>query len=385
MIGCSGDDDEAETDSAAQETSATTGLPATPETEGEDPSTETSSPPTKTARTEPDETEPSVTLEVATTPPTSSDQVAGAPSGATGVRDTPVPLGDIADIGGGWRLQILGVTPSGAAAVAQANQFNEPPPPGSDFTLVEVALGYFGLDDPKSLFEPTISALGAANVELAEDCGVLPNQLDITLDVFAGGVVTGNICFVTTPEDVPNLQLYGSGDLFSGDDVFLAATGTPSESGRMATIPGIQDGAAASEAWRSPVPVGTSADIGDGWSATVSSPAYDVTDAVAAENQFNEPPPEGFRFVAVDLALTFNGEGSDNGFTVATKAVSTGNVQLGGNCGVVPNQIDPAVDVFTGGTIAGAACFIVPADQIAGLVAYLVGGFSAAPTMFATS
>jgi hypothetical protein len=214
---------------------------------------------------------------------------------------------------------------------------------------------------------------------------VLPNQLDITLDVFAGGVATGNVCFVTTPDDIATLQLYAIGELFGGDDVFLATTGAPSETAWLATIPGIQDCAAASEARRSPIPIGETADIGEGWSATVTGAAYDITDAVAAENQFNEPPPEGSRFVAVDLSLAYNGDGSDIGFTVTTKAVSTGNVRLSTDCGVIPNQIDLAVDVFAGGTIAGATCFVVPADQIGGLVPYLVAGFGSAPTMFATS
>ena len=53
-------------------------------------------------------------------------------------------------------------------------------------------------------------------------------RLDFTVDVFAGGVVSGNVCFVTTAEDVAVLQLYATGELFMGDDVFLAATGASS-------------------------------------------------------------------------------------------------------------------------------------------------------------
>ena len=64
-------------------------------------------------------------------PPASSDVVAGAPPGVTGDRDNAVPLGLVADIGAGWRLQVLEVLPDGAAAVAAENEFNEPPPAGS--------------------------------------------------------------------------------------------------------------------------------------------------------------------------------------------------------------------------------------------------------------
>ena len=115
----------------------------------------------------------------------------------------------------------------------------------------------------------------------------------------------------------------------------------------------------------------------------MTAPAHDITDAVAAENQFNEPPPDGSRFIAVDVALTYSGEGSDNGFTVTSRAVSTGNVSLGSNCGVIPNALDVATDVFSGGAISGAICFVVPVDQVAGLVPYLVAGFNAEPSTFA--
>ena len=140
-----------------------------------------------------------------TTPETvaaSSDVVAGAPVGLHGDRSNPVAVGEIADIGDGWRLQILNVN-ADAAAVISANQFNDPPPAGSTFTLVTVALGYFGLEDPKTTFETTISTVGAWNVELVGSCGVVPQELSDFGDVFSGGVVQGNICFVTTPEERP--------------------------------------------------------------------------------------------------------------------------------------------------------------------------------------
>ena len=63
-----------------------------------------------------------------------------------------MPVGSIADIGGGWRLQILNVNPDAAAVISAENSFNEPPPAGSTFTLVTIALGYFGLEDPKTTF-----------------------------------------------------------------------------------------------------------------------------------------------------------------------------------------------------------------------------------------
>ncbi|MEY2522351.1 MAG: hypothetical protein QOJ66_916, partial [Ilumatobacteraceae bacterium] len=115
-----------------------------------------------------------------------SDEVPGSPAGVTGDHSNPVPVGAVADIGSGWRLQILNVNPDAAAAVAAENGFNESPPEGSTLTLVTVALGYFGVDDPKSAFDTTISAVGASNVELTGECGVVPHELDSFGEIFAG-------------------------------------------------------------------------------------------------------------------------------------------------------------------------------------------------------
>ena len=133
------------------------------------------------------------TTEAGTLPPTEGGEVAGAPPGVVGDRAHPVPAGTVANIGGGWRMQVLGVVPDAAAQIAANNEFNDPPPAGSTFMLVNVALGYFGKDDPHPAFEPTISAVGGDSVELDSDCGTIPTALDQFADLFAGGVITGNL------------------------------------------------------------------------------------------------------------------------------------------------------------------------------------------------
>ena len=183
--------------------------PVTTEEESSDTSTETTSPPVTDSLVENESNEPESTTEatdepttVETTPDGGGDEVAGAPAGATGDRANPVAAGAIADVGSGWRLQILSINPDAAGVIIGENSFNEPPPAGSTFTLITVALGYFGLEDPKSSFETTISAVGAANVELGFECGVIPQPLDVFGGDISGGVIVGNLCFVTTPEDV---------------------------------------------------------------------------------------------------------------------------------------------------------------------------------------
>ena len=325
------------------------------------------------AAVEPQASEPQETVEteapVATDPPSSGDAVAGAPNGAKGNREDPVPSGAIADIGDGFRLQVLSVTDDATALVLEENQFNDPPPQGSRFTLVEVALGYYGFSDPESGIFTSIGAVGADNTEISEDCGVEPSALERYSDMFSGAVNRGNLCFVTTPEDAGMLQLYASTG-FSGGDTFLDAGGTPTEVAEMQPLFGIQAGTSSADGRTNPTPIGESADIGDDWSLAVTGPAVDITDAVLGENQFNDPPPEGFRFVGVPLQLAYDGTESTNALMVSIKSVGNTNVEYSESCGVAPNELDFFTDVFGGGVLEGQVCFVVPADDLNTMTVY---------------
>lgn len=355
-----GEDDSAE--DATPGTDATTITEAPGETEPSEPA---ESPEDTTSATDPVETEPPV----ATDPPSSGDSVAGAPVGERGDRANPVPLGSIADIGEGYRLQVLSVTDDATALVMAENQFNDPPAEGTRFTIVEVALGFYGFEDPQSGFSLQLSAVGSSNTELDSSCGVTPNELNQYEDMFGGSVTRGNLCFVTTPADTGVVQLYATVG-FTGPDVFLDASSTPTALADMPALPGIQPGTASADQRTSPTPVGTGADVGDGWSLTVTGPAADITDAVLAENQFNDPPPEGFRFVGVPVRLDYGGEGSSSPFTVTIKAVGNSNLQYSTQCGVTPGELDSFGDVFTGGGIEGQECFVVPAADLGSVVLY---------------
>jgi hypothetical protein len=377
VIAANKDDDEAVTPATTEEEPADTTVESTsPEATDSVPSDDT----TETVPV----TEPAEEDTTPDTAPPSSDEVADAPAGLIGDRDKPVAVGSIADIGGGWRLQILNVNPDAADAIIAENQFNEPPPAGSTFTLVTVALGYFGLEDPKTTFETTISAVGASNVELSGTCGVVPQELNTFGEMFSGGVVQGNICFVTTPEDAASLQVYGSGDFFGGDAVFMDASKPPTGAVPMASLSGPQPGAASTPDRLAPIAIGTSADIGAGWQLTVTGPASDITDTVQAENQFNDPPPDGFRFVGVPVAYTYGGAGSASAFAVTANAVGSGNLSLQNNCGVIPGEFDLSADVFAGGSVSGTVCFIAPADSPT-FVLYATADFGVGNAMFATS
>jgi hypothetical protein len=152
----------------------------------------------------------------------------------------------------------------------------------------------------------------------------------------------------------------------------------------MASLSGPQPGASSTPGRLSPTPIGVAGDIGEGWSLTVNAPATDITDAVLADNEFNAPPPDGFRFVGVNVTYAYSGEGSASGFSVSANAVGDDNLSLSNQCGITPDAIDLTADLFSGGTVSGGLCFVVPADS-PNLVLYATADFLGTNAMFATS
>ena len=108
-----------------------------------------------------------------------------------------------------------------------------------------------------------------------------------------------------------------------------------------------------------------------------TGPGTDLTSAVAAENPFNEPPPDGSVFFGVPVTLTLEAADKEplstalelelEFFGPATLAI----IDLGFDegCGVTPGGIDPFTEIFLGGSISGVVCLAVTrADLEAGVL-----------------
>ncbi len=304
--------------------------------------------------------------------PSADEQlVEGAPEGLDGQESSPVPAGSIADIGRGWRMQVLDVVDDGTAAVMEAWEYNDPPPDASRFTLVRVAVGNYGLS---SSTPPFFGATGSANTELDSYCGTLPDELSLFDEMFPGAVAEGNVCWVTTAADSGALRLYASAS-FDGSEVFLDASSAPANPEVMSGLRGVQPGTEHAEARLSPIAVGTQTDMGNGWQMTVTGPAGDITDAVLAEAEYNEAPPDGYRFVGFEVSLTYDGEGSANAFDVAINAVGDSNIALHEECGEIPDELDSYSDLFSGAVVTGSLCFVVPIEDVGTVVAYATTNF----------
>jgi hypothetical protein len=131
-----------------------------------------------------------------------------------------------------------------------------------------------------------------------------------------------------------------------------------------------------------PVPIGQPTTItmdtfgdadGSVWTLTVTGTGSDYTQAVAAENQFNEPPEAGKTFYAVPVSLTLESADKEplsvfinlqfEFFGPSTLSIVSDGFSEG--CGVTPGELDPFKEVFVGGTISGVVCYAVANEDAA--------------------
>ncbi len=165
----------------------------------------------------------------AASPAASSTSVTGStgpsPDGdLTDARTAPAALGTALDIGDGWTLTVNGANLDADADVVAASEFNDPAPDGQTYVLVDVTIGYEGEESSGSLFSVDFNLIGDSNVSANDQCGVstIPNQLDSFADVFPGGAVTGQLCFLATSSDTASLVAYATGEVFSDDYEFFS-------------------------------------------------------------------------------------------------------------------------------------------------------------------
>ncbi len=125
-----------------------------------------------------------------------------------------------------------------------------------------------------------------------------------------------------------------------------------------------------------PVPIGTVVTVGD-WDVAVVSVNPNAADVVAAENQFNDPPAEGFSFVMIGLKATYNGDDTGTFWVdVSDKILGNGGNTFDDSCGVIPNPAMDAGEVFPGAAIEANVCFAVETAQLPGAALILEPAFS---------
>jgi hypothetical protein len=127
------------------------------------------------------------------------------PAGST--RTTPIPLGTPATVGP-WQVTVLSSTPNATAQVLAENQFNDPPAPGTQFFIARVRATYTGPGSESIFLQLSFGAVGDSNVAYTtfeDSCGVVPDELPKTTELFTGGTVEGNVCWAIRSGDASSL------------------------------------------------------------------------------------------------------------------------------------------------------------------------------------
>lgn len=179
---------------------------------------------------EEEEPEATTTTRERRTTTTRERRTTTTPAPLEGSRQQPLPFGATAAVSIGesdpaWLVQVAEFTPDGTDAVLAENPFNEPPADGRQFAIVRIRAEYQGVDEPASLFRDLeFVVVDESNVtyDFDDSCGLVPDELDTFAEVYAGGVIEGNLCWSVQTEHIDSLILGIKGSFQSGAPYFMA-------------------------------------------------------------------------------------------------------------------------------------------------------------------
>ena len=137
---------------------------------------------------------------------TASSESAAPSVGGAGTRTDPIPAGTAATVGD-WTITLEPTVTNAADAVAAANQFNKPAPDGKQFVMVKVNATYNGAGSKLAAADLQISFVGSGGNTFGSDpddyCGVIPEPLINTGEVFTAATASGNECALVTTDQIP--------------------------------------------------------------------------------------------------------------------------------------------------------------------------------------
>lgn len=129
--------------------------------------------------------------------------------------------------------------------------------------------------------------------------------------------------------------------------------------------------AATSDGTRSsPIPLGTPADIGAGWTLAINGANLDAWATIQAANSFNEAPADDNVYVMANITTTYNGTEDGAMDALLLSGVTSANVEINSfdTFVVAPDPYDSMASVFPGASKTGNVVFEMPASEATTLV-----------------
>ncbi len=311
-----------------------------------------------------------------TTSTTAAEATTTTADDEVGTFESPIRAGEFAQVGD-WKVRVIDVIPDATDIVMAENSFNDPPVEGNQFFVATLEAEYTGTESGNFWVDMEWKAVGPSAVAYEAweaTCGVFPGSIDEAGETFPSGVIAGGVCWSVSADDAADLVMLLD-NTFSFDDsertVYdLDPEMTPVEP---------SEGASADLSQVPAVEVGEFAQVGD-WKIRVIDVIPDATEAVMAENSFNDPPVEGNQFFVATLEAEYTGaESGSFWIDMEWKAVGPSAVAyeaFEATCGVYPDAIDEAGETFPSGVISGNVCWSVSTDDAVDLVMLLGNTFS---------
>jgi hypothetical protein len=128
------------------------------------------------------------------------------PPGSTSAN--PIPFGHSFAFGDGWSFAVRSVTMDATAQIV-AIPGNAPPPPGAQYTMLNVTATYAGRGHSSFDDSHGLGVIGAQNVAYGSCSQQLPPPtFDPYRDVYSGTIISGNVCFQIASNDADSLLFF---------------------------------------------------------------------------------------------------------------------------------------------------------------------------------
>jgi hypothetical protein len=140
-------------------------------------------------------------------------------------RDKPIPVGSTgeSDV---FQITVLETIPNATDIVLEENQFNDPPEAGYQFFIARVSVTSIGDEAADPSFELNFQSVGESAVGYSTfdpGCGVYPEDQYSAGELFPGGTVEFNVCWMVESSDEASLVMYVEPLLsFDEDPVWFA-------------------------------------------------------------------------------------------------------------------------------------------------------------------
>lgn len=145
-----------------------------------------------------------------------------APPAPGSTRSNPLPVGRATTVNN-WRVKVVRATLNANAQF----ESDDAPPVGKQYVLATLRATYRGTGSDELAFSVEPNAVGHAAIGYDDStCNAsVPNGLPMFDEVFTGGTLVGNVCWLVRTSDATSLVMYLGGDVLDdGPRVFFSLT-----------------------------------------------------------------------------------------------------------------------------------------------------------------